>query len=264
MVRNSSFQAASPSLTRRARTWFLPTTSALSPTTPAKKMSLSFLRPLPDRRAVAQVDAVDRVGVGGGEDHLAPRDDGRRRLPFRDRSQGAHHVHSGADEAGLHPRLLRRGLFGRDRLAIGVGPRQAARHQVDAEDLAGVRRADENPLAVRQERRVDPAADGVRHAVALLDHAERLDRLHDQRPLRVAGDLGRIGIDADKAQLRVAGDAEVLFVEDVQLAADRDRCPEEMAVREVLVLRLVVGVAAQVPLELACLDVDRVEAVLHH
>ena len=119
----------------------------------------------PDRSAVAQVDAVDRVGIGGREDDLAVLNRRRGRLPLRHDRRGAKGVAFGCPKRGfdwnLHAGKLN--LLMR-RFAIGIRPDQAARHQIDAEDFAGVGRADEHAVAVGQ-------VDGVHAPAQVLDHS---------------------------------------------------------------------------------------------
>src|SRR5437763_1815291 len=71
--------------------------------TPGQVEDVRLAGRLPGRLAVAQAQAVDRVGVGGGEDHLAVGDRGRRYLPTRRRGR-------------------RRGLAPRPRGGAAAGP----------------------------------------------------------------------------------------------------------------------------------------------
>src|SRR5262249_9727013 len=130
----------------------------------------------PDGAAVLEVDAVDLAGVGGGEDHLAVHDDRRADLPLG--VGGLSGVVGPALRPG-HPTLgdapgARVVLFLDVVLvAVGVRPDEAAGQQVDAEDGAGVGRADEDAFAVGQVRRLDAAPHVGGHLVA--GRRQRLD-----------------------------------------------------------------------------------------
>src|SRR6478672_11198470 len=104
---------------------------------------------------------------------------------------------------------------------------------------------------------VDAAGDRVRDAITLLHAREHLNWLDDVRPRF----LDFVRVDADEAQLRVAGLPLVFLVQNVELAADTDRGAEEMAVRE-----LIFGVfgieRAERPPGFAFLKTESVKAVL--